>query len=268
MIKTTGVKFQPQGIPIVTLTDTSSVYPRGYHIGNALGLVGVEPDLIASNIRWGKTLFGILGTMVIWIYDLPKNLTVPDIGAISSISSQVAEDNSGGSNEINPALTVPNIPSIAQVSENSMLLLHDCETAFDEYVQASVVVVLDGADKVIGSYSNKFQIANDVIVGLLATDSIPSADISAYNYLKFWIKSSVTINSGDLQIMLDDTAGCISPKEQINIGALVANTWTEKSLLLANPALDVDIISIGIAMDNDKGVFNLWLDQIRATKGV
>jgi hypothetical protein len=159
------------------------------------------------------------------------------------------------------------IASIANSTESSMLLLHDCETAFDEYVQASVVVALDGTDKKLGSYGNQFQVANPASVGLLATDSIPVTDISAYKYLKFWIKSSVTINSGDLQIMLDDTANCTSPKEQLNIGALVANTWTEKSLLLANPGIDTDIISIGVAMDNDKGTFNLNIDQIRATKG-
>jgi hypothetical protein len=264
MIKTTGVKFQPQGIPIVSLIDSSPAYPRGYHIGNALGLVGVEPDLKAENIRYGTRVFGILGTMVKWVYDLQvPNLALP----VPIIAETVVEDHSGGAFTGDFTPTIP-VPTLVNVTENSMLLLHDCETVFDEYVQASVVPILDGTDKKVGSYSNKFQIDNPAIVGLLATDSITSTDISAYKYLKFWIKSSVTINSGDLQIMLDDTAGCISPKEQLNVGALVANTWTEKSLLLANPALDTDIISIGIAMDNDKGTFNLWIDQIRATKGV
>jgi hypothetical protein len=263
MIKTTGIKYQPQGIPIVTLTDSSTDYPRGYHIGNSLGLVAIEPDLKAENIRYGTTVFGILGTMVKWVYDLQ----IPDLALpVPAISETVVEDHSGGAFTGALTPTIP-VPTLANVTENSMLLLHDCETIFDEYVQASVVPILDGTDKKVGSYSNKFQVDNPAIVGLLATDSIPSADISAYKYLKLWVKSSVTINSGDLQMMLDDTASCISPKEQLNVGALVANTWTEKSLLLANPALDTDIISLGIAMDNDKGVFNLWIDQIRAVKG-
>jgi hypothetical protein len=264
MIKTTGIKYQPQGIPIVKITDASTAYPRGYHLGDAGGLSAVEPDLKAENIRYGTRVFGILGTMVKWVYDLQMPIRVIPV---PSLTRAIQENHSGGgfTDVHNPAIPVP---TLVNVTENSMLLLHDCETVFDEYVQASVVPILDGTDKKVGSYSNQFQVANPATVGRLATDSIPSTDISAYKYLKLWVKSSVTINSGDLQIMLDDTAECISPKEQLNIGALVANTWTEKSLLLANPGIDTDIISIGIAMDNDKGAFNLWIDQIRATKGV
>jgi hypothetical protein len=247
------------------LSASSTDYKKGLHRGNPSGLVGVEADLTAPNIKYNVNMFGILGTMVRWVYDLRLPALIAPIANISIPA--IVEGHSGGAFADSKALSAP-IATIAQVTENSMLVLHDCETAFDEYVQTNVVVILDGADKKVGSYSNQFQVANPATVGLLATDSIPSTDISAYKFLKFWVKSSVTIISGDLQIMLDDTAGCISPKEQLNIGALTANTWTEKSLLLANPGIDTDIISIGIAMDNDKGTFNLWIDQIRATKGV
>jgi hypothetical protein len=263
MIKTTGIKYQPQGIPIVTLVDSSSAYPRGYHIGNAGGLVAVEPDLIASNIKYGVRVFGILGTMVQWVYDLQIPLLRP---VMPNLALNMVENHSGGSFPKSLDLT-PTMPTLAVANEISSLVLHDCESDWSEYVEPNVTESLDGADYKVGTKSVKLAVAVACAVGRLATVAIASTDVSAYNYIKLWIKSSVAITSSDLKILLDDTAGCVSPVENINLGALTANTWTQVTVALANPASDTAIISLGIQMALDKGAFNLWVDQIRAVKG-
>ncbi len=104
-------------IPTRAITDASTDYPLGYHRGNVGGLAAVEPDLIAAYIKYGVTMFGILGTMVQWIYDLlgetgqPAVLTIPT----PSIDLVVAEDHSGGAFTAEKTLVIP-VPTIADAT--------------------------------------------------------------------------------------------------------------------------------------------------------
>jgi hypothetical protein len=106
----------------------------------------------------------------------------------------------------------------------------DCETAWDESVSPEVVCTIDNVDYKYGSGCNLFTVGFDATVGHLATNDFGPIDARDYNYVKFWIKSSVAINSGDLKYQLDDTPGCVSPLKEIDIGALSADNWTEKVL--------------------------------------
>jgi len=90
-----------------------STYREGYHKGHISGLPGVDTDLIAANIKWNVTVFGILGTMVQWIYDLygetgkPPPLIIPT----PSLAMAAVEDHSGGGHTATPNLIIPE-PSI------------------------------------------------------------------------------------------------------------------------------------------------------------
>ena len=184
-----------------------------------------------------------------------------------TITLVVAEDHSGGGFTIDPStLTIP-APALGVTAEESWVLVEDCEDAWDEYVQANVTSTADTIDKIVGAASAKMAVADLAAVGRLATEAITSINLSPYKYLRAWVKSSIAITSGDLSILLDDTAACVSPLEDLNIGALVAATWTQITIPLANPSLLTAIISIGIDMDIDKGIFDFWIDQVRATKG-
>jgi len=186
--------------------------------------------------------------------------------AIPKISLAVAEDHSGGAFTATPSLTIPE-PSVAGVAALSWVLVEDCEDAWDEYVQANVTSTADNVDYQIGSASAKLAVGTDAAVGRLATEAITSADLTSYNYLRAWVKSSVTITSGDISILLDDHAECVSPTEDLNIGDLTADTWTQVTLPFDDPSLLGAIISIGIDMKNDKGAFDFRIDQVRATEG-
>lgn len=52
-------------IPTRKLVATSTTYKRGYHRGDAGGLVAVEEHLVEGNIADGVEIFGVLGTLVV-----------------------------------------------------------------------------------------------------------------------------------------------------------------------------------------------------------
>jgi hypothetical protein len=140
--------------------------------------------------------------------------------------------------------------------------LHACAAAFDETVDSDFTVSLDTKDKKQGAQSCKFVIAAGASAGDIATDSITSADISGYDYIEFWAKSTVATSSGNLKILLDDTASCASPLETLSVPALSANTWTFCRVALSNPETDTAIISVGLEYDADIGAVTVWLDDI------
>jgi hypothetical protein len=98
----------------VALDPALNAYPAGYHAG-AASLTAVDADFIAANIKWGKTIFGIAGTLTQWSYDLlaetgqPAPLVIPH----PAISLVTAEDHSGGALTATPALTLPAPPTLA-----------------------------------------------------------------------------------------------------------------------------------------------------------
>ena len=141
--------------------------------------------------------------------------------------------------------------------------IHRCDAAFDEQVDSDFTVSLDSKDKKQGA-SNKFVIAAGASAGDIATDSITSLDISRYDYLEGWIKSTVATSAGNLKILLDDTANCASPLETLSVPALSADTWTYVRIQLSTPELDTSIISVGLEYDSDLGPCTVWLDDIRA----
>ncbi len=145
-------------------------------------------------------------------------------------------------------------------------LLHSCNAAFDETVDSDITVTVDTEDKKRGTGSNKFVIAGGASAGDIATDSISSKDISKYDYLECWVKSTVATSAGNLKILLDDSASCASPIETLEVPALTANTWTYVRIALANPETDTAIISIGLEYDSDLGACQVRLDDIKVVQ--
>ena len=184
----------------------------------------------------------------------------------ASISLVVTEDHSGGGFTADKTLAIP-APVLSVVAAESWLLVEDCEDAWNEYVQGNVTSTADGVDFKVGTASAKLAVADLAAVGRLATEAFAPLDLSPYKYLKAWVKSTVAINSGDISILLDDTPACVSPLKDLNIGALAAGVWTQVTLDMGDTAGLGAIISVGIDMDVDKGVFDFWIDQVRATKG-
>ena len=144
--------------------------------------------------------------------------------------------------------------------------LHSCNSAFDEQVDSDFTITADTKIKKQGTASNKFVIASGASAGDIATDNITSKDISNYDYIEFWARSSVATSAGNLKILLDDTANCASPLETLSVPALSADTWTFCRVALSNPESDTAIISVGLEYDADLGAATVWLDDISVVK--
>ena len=139
----------------------------------------------------------------------------------------------------------------------------NCNSVFDESVDSDFTVTADTEDKKQGTASNKMVVAVGASAGDLVTDSIASKDISKYDYIEFWIKSTVATSAGNIKIHLDNTANCASPLESVNVPALTEDTWKFVRVALSNPELNTAIISVGLEYDADIGACTIWLDDIR-----
>ena len=105
--------FGSPPLPVVSLDPSSNAYPAGRHLGDGAGLSHVDTDLVAANIALGTTIFGVIGTMVSWVYDVMKRLgkgalTVP----ITTLQVSTTENHSGGAHNQSKAVAVP-VPLLA-----------------------------------------------------------------------------------------------------------------------------------------------------------
>ena len=144
--------------------------------------------------------------------------------------------------------------------------VHDCESTFDEKTDSDFTQSLDTEHRKSGNSALKFVIASGASAGDFVTDSITSLDLSKFDYLEFWIKSTVATSASNLKILLDDSASCASPLETLSVPALTADTWKFCRVSLANPETDTAIISVGLEYDSDLGACTVWLDEIKAVR--
>ena len=151
-------------------------------------------------------------------------------------------------------------------SSVSFTRLHSCNAAFDETVDGDIAASTDTEDKKQGTASAKFIVAGAATGGEIATDSITSKNISKYDYLECWVKSTVATSAGNLKILLDDSASCASPLEELEVPALTADTWTYVRMKLSTPELDTAIISIGLEYDAELGACQIRLDDIKVVE--
>ena len=137
--------------------------------------------------------------------------------------------------------------------------LHSCNAVFDSSVDANFTASVDTEDKKQGTGSNKFVIAAGASAGDIAGDTFTSRDISKYDYLECWVKSTVATSAGNLKIHIDDAAittstiGAGTILESLNIPALTADTWTFVRIALANPEPDTAITAVALEYDSDLG---------------
>lgn len=182
-----------------------------------------------------------------------------------AISLAVVEGHSGGGHTATPAETIP-VPTIVKAADISSVLIDDCEDAWNEYVQDNVTSTADGVTFKKGTASAKMAVVDAAGVGRLATEVV-SVDLSSYTYIKAWVRSSVALDAADISILFDEHPECISPLLDLSLPEIEADTWTEVLLVMGDTSGCTAIISIGVDMDVDKGIFDFWIDQVRATKG-
>ena len=184
-----------------------------------------------------------------WVYDPIENI------ALHGDGKQIRFDIPSG---------ISMISKIEYREKVSRVRIHACGTTFDEKTDGDFTQSLDTKDNKQGSQSLKMVIAVGASAGDFVTDSITSLNLSKYDTIEMWVKSTVATSAGNLKLLLDDTASCASPLETLSIPALSADTWTFVRMSMANPETDTAIISVGLEYDSDIGAVTVWIDDIVA----
>jgi hypothetical protein len=145
------------------------------------------------------------------------------------------------------------------------LSVEDCEDTWSEQVVSGVA--LSTTTGKVGTYAARATTTSIGADTILMSEAI-SADLSTYDALILWIRSSVNTAAGDLRILLDDTANCASPLENLQVPALVANTWTRVLLRFATPANLTAVISIGLKQQVGLADGTFDIDDVHALKQI
>jgi hypothetical protein len=136
----------------------------------------------------------------------------------------------------------------------------------DETTDAEFTQSLDTEDTKFGGSSLKVTISASAAANDIISDSITSLDISRMTHIEGWIKSSITMAAGALQVLLDDTGAVFSPVESLNIPAVgTADQWQHFRIALTAPESLTAIISVGIKYITDSAAQTIWLSDLRAT---
>ncbi len=147
------------------------------------------------------------------------------------------------------------------------LNLDDCDddgVAWADGSGGDVTVSRETTEKKENTASVKMIVDAAAGVELLAYHDIAAVNLSTYDAIGFWFYSSVALAAGDLKFYMDDTAGCGSPIETIDLPEIAATTWTWVEIDMDDPSLCTAIVSLGIYQAVDKGAMTLYIDQIVA----
>ena len=169
--------------------------------------------------------------------------------------------------KVNARLEIPSeiamIQDVYYRSKFTAKELHGCNTAFDDSVDSDFTITANTEDYKKGSASNKIVIAAGASAGDTASDTITSVNIEKYDYIEFWIKSTVATSAGNLKIHLVDAGGI---EESLDVPALTADTWKYCRVALSNPEDNTAITQVRFEYDSDLGACVVYLDDIKAVK--
>ena len=144
----------------------------------------------------------------------------------------------------------------------------------------NVVVSTDTSDKQEGTASAKIDVASGATTGLLAYKDFTLTNMNDALRIGFWVKSSIQIEAGELELVLDDTSGCTSPLQNLDFRYEVtsghyipADTWVYLHVVIDDtldgkpdstryPTILGSIISVGIYMTTDLEAFTLHIDDL------
>lgn len=144
------------------------------------------------------------------------------------------------------------------------LLVEDCEDVWNGIDNGNVTDGVDAVDFKVGTKSVQLGVQGGCAANELLSCEDISKDLTAYDILYLWVKSTIATIAGDLQIQLDEHADCISPLKSLNIPALTPATWTRVALPLGDASGLGSLISIGLFQVTDLGAFTINIDDVRA----
>ena len=147
--------------------------------------------------------------------------------------------------------------------------LDDCEDSWNAGINENTA--RDFTSYVEGTASANFAVAEGFASGLVGYKDIMSdtstLDLSDYSSVTFWIKSSVNIGDGVLQLRLGGSTDEMGNTAILDIpgSALNGKNWQKVTLNLSDTATDYDAVrSLVLYAVSDPGTVNIWLDIIES----
>jgi hypothetical protein len=152
---------------------------------------------------------------------------------------------------------------------NDDLLIEDCEDAWDEIVDGGVTSGVDAVNYKQGTKSVLLTVTGELIAETTLATEIIAKDLTGCKAVSCWVKHQYGALAGEFQLLLDNTAICASPLEQLNLPALPVNAWKRCILILSNPAALASLISIGFKAVNfiDVNFPAINIDNVRGVTG-
>jgi len=124
---------------------------------------------------------------------------------------------------------------------------------------------LDTIDKKEGTASADVLIDASFTTGLIAYKNLDTTvDISKIDSIQLWVKYTTTTASGDLELVVDDSAGCGSALENIDLPVLVGSTWKLVTLGITDNSDMTAIKCVGLNLTADDGLQTANLDEVVA----
>jgi hypothetical protein len=152
------------------------------------------------------------------------------------------------------------IEEIGLFDNSALLIVEDCEDAW--VAEANVTATADAGVFKVGTHSSKLAVADAAGVDALLATEVISVDLTTYEYINLWVRSTVALDAGDMQLLLDEDAACASPDKTLDIPAVGADTWTLVQMDMGDVSALNAVISVGVKQHVDKGAFSLYLDHI------
>lgn len=159
-------------------------------------------------------------------------------------------------------------PTTAPTISLDNLEIADCNSAWTASSDVSTYVdehdYQSNPDDSSDIKSIRLEINDAFATGIIGYRNITSKDLSDYTHIGCWIKTNKNINAGVIELVLDNTAACVSPLENLDIPAISINEWQWVVLELSDPSLLTAVVSVGLNVTSDIEGFTVRIDRIIA----
>ena len=133
---------------------------------------------------------------------------------------------------------------------------------------ANLTLSIETIDKKEGTASSEILVEAAFTTGLIGSEDIsPTINLTSYDSIAFWMKSSIITTSGQFQLVIDDSPGCGSPVESIDLPVLAPNAWKDVTVGIGASTIRSSIACVGMSVTTDLSTstdITVNLDDIEA----
>lgn len=140
-------------------------------------------------------------------------------------------------------------------------VVEDCE---DAWTAGSGAIAVSTTTGKVGTNCARGTTTSLGADALMMYETISSKDLTSYDGIYFWFRSSVNTSAGDLHFLIDENNDCSAPEEAIDLPALTANTWKRCWCKMSNPSVLNAVLSVGIKQITDLADGTFDIDDVEA----